>query len=59
MLQIQIRRPDRDLCILVLPGNFHGYYPGWQNDFVNPTLYTAGAESAQPEQRRHGDVAVE
>jgi hypothetical protein len=21
-------RPDRDLCILLLPGNFHGYLPG-------------------------------
>jgi choline dehydrogenase len=33
-------RPDRDLCVLLLPGQFHGYYPGWQNDFLNPTLYT-------------------
>ena len=33
-------RPDRDLCIILLPGNFHGYYPGWQNNFVNPFLYT-------------------
>jgi choline dehydrogenase len=33
-------RPDRDLCVILLPGNFHGYYPGWQNAFLNPTQYT-------------------
>lgn len=33
-------RTDRDLCVLLLPGQFKGYYPGWQNDFLNPTLYT-------------------
>jgi choline dehydrogenase len=33
-------RTDRDLCVLVLPGNFHGYYPGWQNAFLNPTQFT-------------------
>jgi choline dehydrogenase len=33
-------RPDRDLCVLLLPGQFKGYYPGWQNAFINPTLIT-------------------
>jgi choline dehydrogenase len=33
-------KPERDLCVLLLTGQFRGYYPGWQNDFVNPFRYT-------------------
>ena len=33
-------RADRDLCVLLLPGDFHGYFPGWQNVFVNPFRFT-------------------
>jgi len=33
-------RPDRDLCVFLLPGYFNGYYPGWQNAFINPTQFT-------------------
>ncbi|HWF09715.1 MAG TPA: GMC family oxidoreductase [Bryobacteraceae bacterium] len=40
LLKSNPSRADRDLCIILLPGQFKGYYPGWQNDFLNPTLYT-------------------
>lgn len=33
-------RADRDLCMILLPGYFNGYYPGWQNAFINPTQTT-------------------
>jgi choline dehydrogenase len=33
-------RPDRDLLVVLAPGPFHGYYPGWQNAVVNPTQFS-------------------
>jgi choline dehydrogenase len=33
-------RPERDLLVVLAPGPFHGYYPGWQNEVVNPTQYS-------------------
>jgi choline dehydrogenase len=33
-------RPDRDLLVVLAPGPFHGYFPGWQNQVVNPSQYS-------------------
>jgi choline dehydrogenase len=33
-------RLARDLCVLLLTGDFHGYFPGWQNVYVNPSRFT-------------------
>jgi choline dehydrogenase len=51
-------RPDRDLCVLLLPGNFHGYYPGWQNAFLNPTQFTWLVLKAH-NQNRGGTVTLQ
>ena len=51
-------RPDRDLCVLLLPGNFHGYYPGWQNSFLNPTQITWLVLKAHT-QNRGGTVTLQ
>jgi choline dehydrogenase len=32
--------PDRDLMVLLAPGPFHGYFPGWQNLVINPTQFS-------------------
>jgi choline dehydrogenase len=40
LIKSEPTRADRDLAVFLLPGRFNGYYPGWQNDFINPTLYT-------------------
>jgi choline dehydrogenase len=29
-----------DLCVLGLPGNFKGYYPGWSKEAYNPKMFT-------------------
>jgi choline dehydrogenase len=41
----------------LLPGNFHGYYPGWQNAFLNPTQFTWLAPKAHT-QNRGGTVTL-
>jgi choline dehydrogenase len=51
-------RPDRDLCILLLPGNFHGYFPGWPNVFINPTQITWLVLKAHT-QNRAGTVTLQ
>jgi choline dehydrogenase len=51
-------RPDRDLCVLLLPGNFHGYFPGWQNSFLNPTQITWLVLKAHT-QNRGGTVTLQ
>jgi len=33
-------RTDRDLVLLLMPAQFKGYYPGWQNAAVDPSVYT-------------------
>ncbi len=33
-------RPDRDLIISLTSGPFHGYHPGWENDFSHPTQFS-------------------
>ncbi len=33
-------RPDRDLVISLGSGPFHGYHPGWENDFTHPSQFS-------------------
>jgi choline dehydrogenase len=58
LLKSDPSRPDRDLCVLLLPGNFHGYFPGWTNVFLNPTQFTWLVLKAHT-QNRGGTVTLQ
>lgn len=33
-------RPERDLLVVLATGPFHGYFPGWQIQVINPTQFS-------------------
>jgi choline dehydrogenase len=40
LIKSNLFRPERDLLLMLAPGPFRGYYPGWQNEVVNPTQFS-------------------
>ena len=58
ILRSETKRPDPDLFIFGLPGNFHGYYPGYSADIERSKNYLTWAILKAHTNNRSGTVRL-